>query len=139
MNSGSHEKPRIFLADDHQAILDRASQLLDGKYDLVGEAHNGREALEQIEATHPDVLVVDIGMPVLDGIRVAQKLYETQSPVKVVFLTVQEDDDYVSAAFSFGARAYVTKPRMNSDLVTAIEDVLAGRTFMSPTLALSRN
>lgn len=139
MNPGSNGKARILLADDHQAIVDRALQLLDGKYELVGEAHNGKEALDRIEATHPDILIVDIGMPVLDGLRVAQKLRATRSPVKVVFLTVQEDDDYVSAAFGYGARAYVTKPRMNSDLVTAIDEVLAGRTFLSPTLALSGN
>jgi DNA-binding NarL/FixJ family response regulator len=132
-------KARIFLADDHQAILDRASDLLDGKFELVGQAQNGKAALEKIESIRPDILVVDIGMPVLDGIRVMQQLQKTQSPVKVIFLTVQQDSDYVSAAFRYGARAYVTKPRMSSDLVPAIEEVLAGRTFVSSTLSLSGN
>jgi DNA-binding NarL/FixJ family response regulator len=135
----SNGRARIFLADDHQAILDRAAELLNERFELVGKAQNGKEALEGIESVRPDVLVVDIGMPVLDGIRVMQKLQEQRSPTKVVFLTVQEDSDYISAAFHYVARAYVTKPRMSSDLVTAIEEVLAGRTFLSPTLLFSGN
>ena len=139
MKPSSNGRARVFLADDHQAILDRATELLNEKFELVGRAQNGKEALEGIESVHPDVLIVDIGMPVLDGIRVMQKLQEQRSPTKVVFLTVQEDPDYISAAFHHGARAYVTKPRMSSDLVTAVEEVLAGRTFVSPTLSFSGN
>jgi len=134
MNPAFDQPPRIFLADDHQAILDRASALLDAKFQLVGRAQNGRAALEGIGSLHPDVLVMDIGMPVLDGIQVMQQLHEKGSPIKVVFLTVQEDPDYVNAAFLLGARAYVAKPRMGSDLVRAVEEVIAGRTFVSPTL-----
>jgi len=132
-------RARIFLADDHQAILDRATELLNGQFELVGQAQNGKDALEGIESERPDVLVVDIGMPVLNGLQVIQKLHERRSPVKVIFLTVQEDPEYVAAAFQHGARAYVTKPRMSSDLVAAIEEVLAGGTFLSPTLSLSSN
>ncbi len=139
MKPSSNGKARIFLADDHQAILDRESELLNGEFELVGQAQNGKDALEGVASTHPDVLVVDIGMPVLDGIRVMQKLHEQHSPTKVVFLTVQEDPEYIEAAFHYGARAYVTKPRMSSDLVTAVEEVLAGRTFVSPSLSLSGN
>ena len=139
MKPGSNGKARIFLADDHQAILNRATELLNGQFELVGQAQNGKDALEGIESTRPDVLVVDIGMPLMDGIRVMQRLQEQGSPTKVVFLTVQEDPDYVTAAFHYGARAYVTKPRMSSDLVAAIEEVLAGRTFVSPSLSLSGN
>lgn len=139
MNPVPSGKPRVFLADDRSAILDRASKLLEGKFELVGRADNGKTALDGIASLNPDVLVVDIGMPVLDGIRVAEQLQEQRSPVKVVFLTVQDDPDYVSAAFRSGARAYVTKPRMGSDLVSAIEEVLAGRTFVSPSLSSHGN
>lgn len=139
MNPRSNGKARIFLADDHQRVLDRATQLLDGKFELVGQAKDGKAALEGVASMHPDVLVVDIGMPVLDGIRVMKQLHENRSSIKVVFLTVQEDSDYIDAAFRYGARAYVTKPRMSSDLVSAIEAVLDGRTFVSPSLALSSN
>ena len=139
MNPGSNGKARIFLADDHQMILDRAAALLNGKFEVVGRAQNGKGALEGIASMHPDILVVDIGMPVLDGIGVIKHLYETRSLTKVVFLTVQEDPDYVDAVFRFGASAYVTKPRMNSDLVSAIEAVLEGRTFVSPSLLVSSN
>jgi len=136
---GSNGKARVFLADDHQMILDRAAALLDGKFELVGRAQNGRAALEGIALMHPDILVVDIGMPVLDGIGVIKHLHETRSSTKVVFLTVQEDPDYLDAVFRYGARAYVTKPRMSSDLVSAIEAVLEGRTFVSPSLLVSTN
>lgn len=139
MKPGSNGKARIFLADDHQMILDRAAELLDGKFELVGRAQDGKAALEGIALMHPDVLVVDIGMPVLDGLRVMKELKENCSSTKVVFLTVQEDSDYIDAAFRYGASAYVTKPRMNSDLVSAIDAVLEGRTFVSPSLALSTN
>ena len=136
MNPGLNGKPRVFLADDHQAILNRASELLHAKFRVVGRAQDGKAALEGVASTHPDVLVVDIGMPVLDGIRVMQQLQENGSPVKVVFLTVQKDLDYVNAAFRYGARAYVAKPSMGSDLVRAVEDVLAGHTFVSPSLSV---
>lgn len=132
-------RARIFLADDHQAILDRATELLHGRFELVGTAHNGKDALEGIESVRPDVLIVDIGMPVMNGLQVIQRLYEQRSPIKVIFLTVQEDPEYVAAAFEYGAGAYVTKPRMSSDLVAAIEEVLAGGTFLSPPLSLSGN
>lgn len=139
MNPGTNGKARIFLADDHQMILDRAAALLDGRFEVVGRAQNGKAALEGIASMHPDVLVVDIGMPVLDGIGVIKHLYETRSSTKVVFLTVQEDPDYVEAVFRYGAGAYVTKPRLNSDLVSAIETVLEGGTFVSPSLIVSTN
>jgi len=132
-------RARIFLADDHQAILDRVTELLVGQFELVGQAHNGKDALEGIESVRPDVLVVDIGMPVMNGLQVIQRLKEQRSRVKVIFLTVQEDPEYVAAALQYGARGYVTKPRMSSDLVAAVEEVLAGGTFLSPTLSLSSN
>ena len=137
MKANSNGSARIFLADDHQAILDRATELLNGQFEVVGQARNGKDALEGIESARPDVVVVDIGMPVMNGLQVIQKLHEQRSPIKVIFLTVQEDPEYIAAAFQYGARGYVTKPRMSSDLVAAIEEVLAGGTFLSPTLSLS--
>jgi DNA-binding NarL/FixJ family response regulator len=134
VNAGTNGKATVLLADDHQWILDEASKLLESSFEVVGYAQNGQAALDLVESKHPDVLVTDINMPELDGIRLVQQLRAINSQVRVVFLTVEEDPEYVSAAFRLGAHAYVVKRRMNCDLTRAVEEVLAGRRFVSPPL-----
>jgi len=128
-------KVRVLLADDHLAILARIHRHLGEKFDVVGTAKNGQEAVEAVSRLDPDVLVIDISMPVLDGFRAAARIKEAGHKTKVIFLTVHEDADFVAAAFSAGASGYVTKTRLSTDLVTAINDALQGRSFVSPLRA----
>ena len=124
--------PRVLLADDMPEMVKSLTQLLRRDFDVVGYAENGEEAIEAMAHLNPDLLVLDISMPVLNGIQVASLLRESGSSVKLVFLTIHEDPDYIEAAFSVGASGYVFKSRVATDLIPAVEGVLRGRKFTSP-------
>ncbi len=127
---------RVCIADDNQAIRDRAVQQLAPAFDVVGVVGDGQALLDAAAALDPDVVILDISMPVLDGIKVAKRLQETGCRAKIVFLTVHDDADFARAALATGALGYVVKPRLVSDLIVAINEALAGRTFVSPSDAL---
>jgi DNA-binding NarL/FixJ family response regulator len=124
-------KIRILLADDHEAILARERLVLGDDFEIVGAVSNGREAVAEVERLDPDVLVMDISMPVLDGLQAASRLQSAHPRTKIVFLTIHEDQDFVAAAFSAGASGYVAKSQLTTDLVPAISEVLRGRTYVS--------
>ncbi|HKN24593.1 MAG TPA: response regulator transcription factor [Candidatus Acidoferrum sp.] len=125
-------RPRILLADDHVGMLVNASDILRGQFEIVGTVTDGRAAVKAACELKPDLVVLDIGMPELDGLDAAKELRRRGSEVKVVFLTVQEDQDYVAAALDCGGLAYVLKSRMYSDLANAIAAALSGGVFISP-------
>jgi DNA-binding NarL/FixJ family response regulator len=127
-------KTRVLLADDHETILERVRMVLGEEFDVVGAVKNGRDAVLQVQRLDPDVLVIDISMPVLDGLRAVTQLRSTNSRTKVVFLTVHEDRDFVAAALCAGACGYVTKAHLMTDLVPAIRQVLGGRTYVSQSI-----
>jgi len=126
----SMHRPTIVLADDHRGVVNVASMLLCGDYDVVATVCDGAMAVEAVAEHKPDIVVLDIGMPSTDGIHAAQRIRTLGFTSRVVFLTVQEDADCVEAARALGA-SYVLKPRMYSDLVMAIAEALAGRLFFS--------
>lgn len=128
--------PRVFLADDQEEVLRTIVQILDGDFQIVGTAKNGAGVLELTPTLSPDVVVLDISMPVVTGIEAALRLREAGSLAKVIFLTVHQDLDFVEAAISVGAWGYVLKPSMATDLIPAIRKVLEGSTFISPSVYL---
>ncbi len=130
------ERIRILLADDHDVLLNRILRILSREFDVVGTASDGQMLLDETERLQPDLLVADISMPLINGIESVRRLKESGSQVKVVFLTVHENADYVREAFAAGALGYVFKSRINSDLVEAIKAVHAGRSFVSPSITL---
>jgi DNA-binding NarL/FixJ family response regulator len=132
------EYPRILLADDQQKIIEAVVQLLKGRYDIIGAVENGEQLVEAEARLDPDLIVLDISMPVLNGIEAALRLKESASMAKVIFLTVHEDRDFVEAAFSAGALGYVLKHRLATDLLPAIREVLRNRVFVSPTVEIER-
>ena len=99
--------------------------------DVVAAVEDGKQAVAAVLALDPDVLVMDISMPVLDGLQAARDLQKAKCRAKIVFLTIHEDHDYVDAAFSAGAVGYVTKARLSTDLVPAILEAMQGHTFVS--------
>lgn len=125
------KKLRILLADDNLTVLETISRLLDGQFDTVAAVLDGKSAIEAVGRLDPDLVVLDISMPILDGLKTAARLRESGARAKVVFLTVHDDADYIEAAFSVGARGYVLKPRLQTDLLPALQEVLQGRTFVS--------
>jgi DNA-binding NarL/FixJ family response regulator len=128
--------PRVFLADDQEEMLHTVAQVLEGEFQVVGTAENGMRVLELAPGLSPDVLILDIAMPVVNGIEAACRLKESGSAAKVIFLTVHADPDFVEAAMSTGALGYVLKPCLATDLVPAIWTVLEGNTFVSPAIYL---
>jgi two-component system, NarL family, response regulator NreC len=131
------KKLRILLADDHivmrtglRALLERQSNL-----EVVGESENGRETVELAASLRPDVVVMDVGMPVLNGIEAAQTIV-TQCPnVAVVILSMHADESYVMRALKAGARGYLLKDSAAADLIGAIQAVSQGKSFFSPKVS----
>src|SRR5215469_8844712 len=109
-------KVRILLADDHETLLASVLSILSKDFEVVGTVANGRDAIAEVGRLDPDVLVIDISMPILNGLQAASQLHRKSCRTKIVFLTVHEDQDFVDAAFAAGASAYVTKPHITSDL-----------------------
>lgn len=124
--------PRVVVADDFPHILDQIEKLLRDVCEIVAFARDGGEALARCSALHPDILLLDLSMPVLCGFEVARRLRESGCKTRIIFVTVQHDRDYVEAAFSLGAAGYVLKCRIGIDLRLAIEAALKDCTFTSP-------
>lgn len=122
----------MLVADDLPEMCEKVAHLLQHEFDVVGSAQNGHQAIEAAGALDPDILVLDISMPVLDGIQVASRLREAGCKAKVIFLTVHDDWDYIEAAFLAGASGYVLKSRVATDLIPAVRRVLRGDRFTSP-------
>jgi DNA-binding NarL/FixJ family response regulator len=133
---GFAQRPRVLLADDHPAMLALTADALAGEYLVVGSVGDGRELLAEAERLHPDVIVLDITMPRLDGIEAARQLRRLQSSARLVFLTVHEDADYARAALDAGGLGYVVKARLASDLLPAIRAALADQSFISSAVRL---
>lgn len=125
------DRVRIVLADDHREFLACAAGLLEPEFDVVETVADGQALIEAADRIDPDVLVLDITMPGLNGIEAARRLKAAGSRAKVVFLTVHEDQDFVRSALAVGAQGYVVKRRLASDLVHALREALAGRCFVS--------
>jgi DNA-binding NarL/FixJ family response regulator len=124
--------PTILLAEDNPEIRQEVVSLLQSQFEIVASVTDGQEAINSALALAPDIVLLDISMPALNGMQVTSRLNDLGSRSKVIFLTVHEDRDYVEAAFRLGAFGYVLKGRINSDLATAVEQALEGRRFVSP-------
>ncbi len=121
----------MLLADDHPGFLGTARSLLNLEVDVVGCVDNGESLFEAGVRLRPDVIVTDISMPKLSGIQAANRLREAGCASKVLFLTVHTDPEIVRTALETGALGYVLKMSMATDLLVAIHEALAGRTFIS--------
>ena len=124
-------KLRIVIADDNLEFLRQFASLLQNEFDIVAALGDGGLALEAIRSLRPDVAVLDLRMPVLDGIQLAKRLKEESHCPAVVICSVEEDQEFVEAAQHAGALGYVFKSRIARDLVDAIRSVTQGRSFVS--------
>jgi DNA-binding NarL/FixJ family response regulator len=128
------DRTSVLLADDNKAILARVCTVLGDEFEIVAAVNNGRDAVKEVERLKPHVLVIDISMPVLNGLDAVACL-RSKTPTKIIFLTVNEDPEFVAAAFAAGGSAYVTKANLTTDLVPAIRRVLEGGKYLSQSLA----
>jgi DNA-binding NarL/FixJ family response regulator len=125
---------RVVLADDLTSVLARVRRTLEKEFEIVAEVQNGEAAVAAVNRLDPDVLVIDISMPGLDGLRAAELLRDARCRTKIIFLTIHEDQDFVRAAFANGASGYVTKSHVVTDLLVATREVVRGGLYVSPSL-----
>ena len=126
------KRPRVLLADDHRLLREAFVKLLEPDCDVVGAVADGRALLEAAAKLRPDVVVLDVAMPQLNGLDAARQLKRSMPEVKVVFLTVSEDPDLAAEAFRVGGSAFVLKNSAASELLQAIRDVSQGRSYVTP-------
>lgn len=125
-------RARILLADDHKEIREAVMHQLDPEFEVVGAVEDGNALMLAASRMKPDVCVVDISMPIMSGMEAVTLMKASGSKVKIVFLTVHEDPDFLEAVLALGALGYVVKSRVVTDLSPAIRAALAGRLFVSP-------
>ena len=127
--------PRVLLADDHALLLGAYEKLLAGECDIVGQVCDGRALVAAADELRPDVVVLDISMPLLNGLEAARQIKRKQRNVKLVFVTMNEDADVAAEAFRAGASGYLLKRSAASELATAIREVALGRSYITPLVA----
>ena len=123
---------RVLLADDHTLLLGAFEKLLASECEIVGTVSDGRELVIAARRLKPDVIVLDIGMPLLNGLEAGRQIKQLLPEVKLVFLTMNEDSDLAAEAFRAGASAYLLKRSATVELVTAIREVMNGRSYVTP-------
>jgi len=124
-------RKRVVVADDFVSQLNAVGDLLRPSFDVVGMAPDGRAALEKTLRLKPDLVVLDVTMPVMSGIQTARELMRRRSRARIVFLTVHEDTEILKACHAAGGLGYVLKLSMSTDLILAMNEALAGRIFSS--------
>jgi DNA-binding NarL/FixJ family response regulator len=127
-------RARILLADDHGLLLEAFKKLLEPEHDIIGTVNDGRSLLKVAPELHPDIVILDIAMPLLNGLDACQQLRHMMPGVKLMFLTVNPDPDVASKAFRLGASAYLLKSSAASELFQAIREVLEGRAYVTPLI-----
>src|SRR5216683_5553431 len=127
---------RLLLADDHALIRQGLKALHEKQgFQVVGEASDGQETLRSVEKTQPDVAIIDINMPVLNGVDAARQLKKSSPRTKVILLTQHDEDQYVTESLRAGVRGYVLKSQAADDLVHAIQEVCRGSVYLSPSIS----
>ena len=131
------EKVRLFIAEDHTILRQglRALLSVDPGVEVVGEAEDGLEAIRRIESLHPDLVLLDINMPKMDGISVTKEIIKRCPNTKILALTMHREEEYVLEVFQAGAKGYCMKSAGHGELQLAIKSVLSGKTFVSPEIS----
>ena len=128
-------RPRVLLADDHRMLREVFAEILQPRCDVVGAVGDGRALLSAAAQCKPDVVVLDIAMPLLNGLDATRQLKRTMPQVKIVVLTVNEDPDLAADAIRAGAACYLLKNSAASELLQAIDEAMCGRSYITPLVA----
>jgi two-component system, NarL family, response regulator NreC len=127
---------KVIIADDHQIVRQCLKALLETEgFAVIGEAANGQEALKLVEALQPDVAVLDLAMPLLNGIEAARQIQSLSPQTKPILLTMHTDNQYILEGLRSGAKGYVMKTNAAAELVRAVREAVRGGTYVSPTIA----
>jgi DNA-binding NarL/FixJ family response regulator len=127
-------RPRILMADDHAMLLDAFRPLLEPEFDVVGTVTDGRMLLEEFSRLHPDVVLLDIGMPLLNGLDAGRQLKARQKSVKLIYLTMNPSPELAGEALRLGASGYILKSSAFHELKQAIHEALRGRSYITPLI-----
>lgn len=127
-------KPRILIGDDHALIIEGLRSILGSEFDVIGVCANGRDLIAQTEQLQPDAVLVDVSMPVLNGIEAARRIKTIAPNVKIIFVTQRADSEYVQTAFRIGASAYILKQSVAGEVIAALREALAGRYYVTRSL-----
>ncbi len=127
-------RKRVLLADDHMLLLDAFAKLLEPECDVVGAVADGRSLLAAAEELKPDVVVLDIAMPLLNGLDAGRQLKKVLPDVKLIFLTMNQDPAIATEAFRAGASGYLLKTSAGSELIKAIEEAMSGKSYVTPLI-----
>jgi DNA-binding NarL/FixJ family response regulator len=125
-------RPRVLIAEDHTLVSGAFQKLLEPHYDVVGTVADGRALLKEAPELKPDIVVLDIGMPLLNGLDAGHQLKQLMPNVKLIFLTMNQDSAVANQAFRMGASAYLLKNSAASELLKAIQEVLRGGSYVTP-------
>jgi len=125
-------KPRVILADDHTLLLEAFEKLLSAECDIVARVTDGRALVEAVRQHHPDIVVLDLAMPLLNGLDAARQIKQMDRSVRLVFVTMNEDPDVAAEAFRAGGSAYLLKRSAGSELLTAIREAMRHRSYVTP-------
>lgn len=129
------KKPRVLMADDHSILLAGVCRLLEDRYDVVGMVEDGRALIEAAERLKPDLVLLDISMPLLNGFEAARQLKKMLPEAKILFLTMHASPQYATESFKAGGNGYLLKQSAVSELSQAIEAVLQGKYYLTPSIA----
>jgi DNA-binding NarL/FixJ family response regulator len=127
-------KPRVVILDDHTLVADACRLLLGPACDVVGTFNDPRSFLERAQTLHPDVVILDVSMPSLNGLDTARSLLQLLPDVRIIMLTMNEDPDVAAEAFRVGAHGYVLKRSLGSELPLAVREVMAQRYYVTPLI-----
>jgi DNA-binding NarL/FixJ family response regulator len=127
-------RPRVLIADDHNMMAEGIRALLSETYDVIGIVRDGRELLMEAPRLKPDIVILDIGMPLLNGFNAAELLKESLPETKFVFLTMQDDANLAAAVLKLGRVGFVLKHAASSELLDAVSRVLEGKAYITPKL-----
>jgi len=127
-------RPRILLADDHRIVAEGLRSLLEPEFELIGIVEDGRALVDASKKLRPDVIIVDISMPLLNGIEAVRQIKKENKDIKVIFLTMHPDVTYAVSAMEAGAQGYVLKHSAPSELTTAVRKALSDRIYITPLI-----
>jgi DNA-binding NarL/FixJ family response regulator len=128
-------RPRILMADDHVMLLEAFKALLEPEYEVIGTVTDGRMLLEEFARLHPEVVLLDIAMPLLNGLDAGRQLKAQRRSVRLIYLTMNPDPDLASEALRLGASGYLLKSSAAQELKQAIQEALRGRSYITPLIA----
>jgi DNA-binding NarL/FixJ family response regulator len=127
-------RPRILIGDDHQLVGEALKHLLESEFDVIGIANDGRSLVDRAAKLHPDVVIADISMPLLNGLEAGERIKQLSPPPKLIFVTMNASPEIAADAFRRGASAFVVKQSTAQDLVIAVRRVLNNQSYLSPLI-----